>query len=821
MMQALAVGLRIVANDMASRTLTSVGRGFENLKGKAERLKTSVVALNNSLKQLSPIGLAAGAALAFAQSAAMDFEHAMAGVRAVLLGTSEQDLAALQQEVLRLGATTTKSATEVAQGAELLARAGFSAIEVTRGLSGVISAAEADGIGLAQATNVITNTMRAFALETEQAVHVADVLALTSARTNTNMIQLGEGMRYVAPIAAQLGQTVEDTSFMLGLLANMGLQASIGGTALKNMLTRFSSASEEELAILEQMGVAVQDLEGNLLPLPGIVEQLAAGLPMLGGNLEQSAFLADLFGLRGMQAASNLVTGFETMQDPVVSSTGEVTSSFEDLRNQINNAGGAAEEMAKTRLDSLRGAFVLIKSAIEGARIGTFSGTLSLLRPSALSFAEAMSRVAEGAENTSAVLYGDYLPTMDETNLLNAEGTVFFLELGASIRETIDEITAFGIAVGTYLVGVLDQAFGEGAGARIGRFGAITTVVLAGLAAAFIAIKFVVIPVVGAIISLVSGLVAVGGAIPFVALGVFAAYLQGTREEGETFGQRLSRAFAQLKASWDAFASGFMFVYEGYLKPAFGRLVEAGNSLIEAFRPAFEVIAGGAGQSGMIFTGLGATIAGVVGLIIDVIALLIQGIAAVSGFIVRNFVAPFVDGFVRIYQGFENILTGAESLPRALRRIFSGVARIVMQTLLAPITRGVMAIAEGMRAIGVISSEQLNSIRRVMTDPIGLPPAEDQADQRESREANREASRAASARRAAMVEGNRTPNVIVEPPETRVQGTINTRVSLDSREVSAATSRREFELAQRGGASLNPWQQGAVWGGGPVIIPQG
>ena len=70
-------------------------------------------------------------------------------------------------------------------------------------MPGLLNMAAAEGMDLATASDVAASTLRGFKLSADQANRVADVLAQTSAASNTSIVGLGEGMKYVAPVAAR------------------------------------------------------------------------------------------------------------------------------------------------------------------------------------------------------------------------------------------------------------------------------------------------------------------------------------------------------------------------------------------------------------------------------------------------------------------------------------------------------------------------------------------------------------------------------------------------------------------------------------------
>ena len=379
-LSSMTATLVLKVRDEASSKLSSLGSAFNRLKAGFKGLPSSLLSL------LGPLGTIKGAVIATigafvgGTKQAMDYQKQMSAVRSVIGEVSAGEWGALQSKVQELGRTTSKSATEAGEGAESLARAGFSATEIVDALAGVLRSAEADAIPLATASNIIANNVRAFALEAKDATMVADLLAQASASTNTNMIQLGEGLKYVAPVARQMGMSIQDTTFALGLLANAGLQGSVGGTALKNMLLKLASPSSKGAKLLNQMGIAVSDANGNMRPLNDIVSELTQALPKLGGNVAQASAVQEIFGIRGGASASNLTSAFEQMRKTVTTSTGQQVTQLERLRQKLDQSAGSAQRMSETRLDNLSGSFTLLGSALEGLSITVFSPLEAVLK---------------------------------------------------------------------------------------------------------------------------------------------------------------------------------------------------------------------------------------------------------------------------------------------------------------------------------------------------------------------------------------------------------------------------------------------------------
>ena len=111
-----------------------------------------------------------------------------------------------------LGRTTKFTATEAAEGMSFLAMAGFEAEEVISAMPGVLDLAAAGNLNLARSADIVSNVMTGFGATADETQRFVDVLTKTFISSNTNLTQLGYGMKYVAPIANDLGIAVEDTA---------------------------------------------------------------------------------------------------------------------------------------------------------------------------------------------------------------------------------------------------------------------------------------------------------------------------------------------------------------------------------------------------------------------------------------------------------------------------------------------------------------------------------------------------------------------------------------------------------------------------------
>lgn len=282
-----------------------------------------------------------------------DYEQGLANVRAVTNATAEE-MKILSDEARRLGRDTAWSAVQVTEAEQLLAQAGFSVQETVGALPGLLNLASAGGLDLANATDIAAGTLRAFGMEAEQAGHVADVLAVASSATNSDVMGLGESMKYVGPAAKALGVDVEQTTAVLGMLANANIKGSQAGTTLRSALTRLAKPTKQSSDMMKQLGFNAFDSAGKILPMHELIGNLQKSTSNLTEQQRANA-MATIFGQEAMSGMLALVE-----QGP---------DALKELTQSLYDSEGAAQKMADTRLDSISGQMELLKSAADDLKL--------------------------------------------------------------------------------------------------------------------------------------------------------------------------------------------------------------------------------------------------------------------------------------------------------------------------------------------------------------------------------------------------------------------------------------------------------------------
>jgi TP901 family phage tail tape measure protein len=288
-----------------------------------------------------------------AVSVGMEFGKQVSRVGAISDATAEQ-IQQLKDQALDLGASTSKSATEIAQAQEQLAASGFKVNEILAAMPGVIAAAEASGEDMATVSEIMAAAIRGFGLEASKSAHIADVFAMAANRSNASILDMGYSFKYAAPIAKQLGISVEELAAVTGLLRDRGMAAEQIGTSLRMGLTRLVAPTQEAGEVMKELGINIKDAEGKMLPLSEVIGILRDKTKDLSQEQKLHAFQT-IFGTEAM-------TGFLNLVDAGPQQIAELTKALEE-------SDGASQKAAATMKDNLAGAVDNMKGAIETAKI--------------------------------------------------------------------------------------------------------------------------------------------------------------------------------------------------------------------------------------------------------------------------------------------------------------------------------------------------------------------------------------------------------------------------------------------------------------------
>lgn len=306
--------------------------------------KMQSIGKSMSMSLTAPIvGLGAVATKTFAT-----FEQSMAKVKAIS-GATGQAFKDLEGTARQLGMTTRFSASEVSELMLNYSKLGFSASEIEKITGATLNLALATGEDLAQSATIAGGTLRGFALEADQMTRVTDVMAKSFSSSALDLEKFQNAMPKVSAVASSLGITLEETTAMLGVLANKNIRATTSGTSLKNIFL-----------ITRKEGMSFKD-----------------AMDKINQSIDPPTTAMQMFGKENATVALAL------------SQSGDAIS---QMTAKLEDAGGSAEAMAKIMDDTLEGSMFRLQSAVSemGIAIG------EKLAPHVIKVTNFLAKLAEG-----------------------------------------------------------------------------------------------------------------------------------------------------------------------------------------------------------------------------------------------------------------------------------------------------------------------------------------------------------------------------------------------------------------------------------------
>jgi hypothetical protein len=169
------------------------------------------------------------------------FENGMTKVGTVT-GATVGELKMLTDEAKRLGATTTYTASQVADLQLVLGRKGFDPTQIKNMEGSILDLALATGEDLNLAAEATSSSINAFGLEASEAGRVANTLASAAANSSIQLSTFTTAFGHAGASANAVGVDIEGLSAMMGVLMDNGIKASASGTGLRKIFMKLNEA---------------------------------------------------------------------------------------------------------------------------------------------------------------------------------------------------------------------------------------------------------------------------------------------------------------------------------------------------------------------------------------------------------------------------------------------------------------------------------------------------------------------------------------------------------------------------------------------------
>ena len=301
-----------------------------------------------ALRQLF-LGFTAFTAIRESTEAIADFELTLAQLKGTALSEVESmhaldvQLGLLAETAKTLGATTLFTPGEASEGLLLLAKAGFSVQESMAAIPDTLQLATVGMIDVAEAADFASNIVRQFGLRASETGRVVDDLTVVANKTNTDVKQLAEAMKFAGAVSSSFDKSLEEVSAALGVLSDRGLKGALAGTNLRGIMISLAKPTKDAVAIFKEMGIKLEDINPASNTLVEIFDRLGKA------GLTASQFV-EIFNAKNVAAALILSRNADKLRD---------------LQKATEDGAGAADKFADIVRDTLSGSFKLFISAVQ------------------------------------------------------------------------------------------------------------------------------------------------------------------------------------------------------------------------------------------------------------------------------------------------------------------------------------------------------------------------------------------------------------------------------------------------------------------------
>lgn len=355
-----------------------LGAVDKNFTSSFQKARESISGINKAVSGIG-FGIMTGAGMAAfntVASAAKGFVGDIYNVGSSFETATSQISATMQQpkeeiqdiidKARELGASTKYTATEAAEGFNILAQSGLKAHEQIATMPSVLNLAAAGAMELDSAAGYLTGSVKGFGDEFNNASHYADLMAKGASLANTDVSALGEALSQGAATAHTYGQSAESTTLALLRLAEQNVTGATAATAMKRAMADIYTPTKEAAAAMKSLGVEAYDpVTHKAKDFNQVVDELNSAMSGMTEK-QRNATAATIFTQRGLEAFNKMT----------VSSADKV----DEFSEALANCGGAAEDMYKKQTDNLQGDVDIWHSSVDAIKETIYSDYVGGLR---------------------------------------------------------------------------------------------------------------------------------------------------------------------------------------------------------------------------------------------------------------------------------------------------------------------------------------------------------------------------------------------------------------------------------------------------------
>lgn len=340
------VGVAMVLKDRFSQEAGKISGSFRTMMNDMNTWNRGIQMSASNTMDFG-MQLVGGMARAYKYSAGVQNEVWTASKIAGATIAEQREMLQLAKDVNEI---TPLTASDVASGQRYLAMAGnkFDAIKEMIGPASKLASIFTMPVGQkGGVADLMTNIMSMYQIPMGEAARVTDDLYTAVTNANISLTDLAQSISYAGADMATAGVDLRQTAAAIGVLGDMGIQGSMAGTSLANMIRylQLSLVNQKKKGYnaLADLGLSPDeffDAQGNLIDLYTIYQKFAKAAVDLPSRIETPTFF-NIFGVRGNRGMLPVLRDIASGRDKM----GKILATYDQNMGAVNRLN---EERLKT-----------------------------------------------------------------------------------------------------------------------------------------------------------------------------------------------------------------------------------------------------------------------------------------------------------------------------------------------------------------------------------------------------------------------------------------------------------------------------------------
>ena len=259
-----------------TRNIDALSQPLGRLTGKADEFTKSMEAAN---ARVLAFGASVGVIAAVTKGmqelvrTTIEVEKSLANINSILR-QSDAQMSSFKDTLFDVARNTEQTFASVADAALELSRQGLKAEEVTKRLNDALVLSRLSGMSAADSVAGLTAAINSFSSAGITSAEVLNKISAAAASAAVSDRDLIEGLKRSGAVAVSTGVEFDQLVGIIGSLQEKTARGgAVIGNSLKTIFTRLQDV--DRLTSLQNLGVQVTDLQGNVLSANKVIENLA------------------------------------------------------------------------------------------------------------------------------------------------------------------------------------------------------------------------------------------------------------------------------------------------------------------------------------------------------------------------------------------------------------------------------------------------------------------------------------------------------------------------------------------------------------------